>query len=200
MNKMFIVLVHEFRQKIRSKAFIILTFVAPLLMGGLIGIPVYISTLNQGNEKPILIIDETGKLGKYFISDSVGSGNKKKKRVEIVNSLGGTVLNDSLKRLLLGKAIEGYLVIPASAIGDTSASAILRVTNTNNFSLQEFLSSRYKDALFAERLKTSEIDPVLVNRASQGTEITTLKVSEEKETSDNGVGLAAGYITGMFLY
>jgi ABC-2 type transport system permease protein len=213
MNKMLIVLKHEFRQKIRSKAFIILTFIAPLIMAGMIAVPILITTINEGNEKQLVIIDETGKLGKYFTADTgkrpvlQNPGGAKSKNPSFgptlhINVIGASSAGtgDSLKALLLAKKIAGYLQIPANAITDTSLTATLRVTNANDFTVEEYLSSHYKNGLFAERLKTSGIDPELVQHARQGSEISTLKVTEEKETSDNGVGFIGGYITGMFLY
>jgi ABC-2 type transport system permease protein len=107
---------------------------------------------------------------------------------------------DSLKALLLQKSISGYLSIPPNAISDSSSVASLRMTNANDFSVEGFLSSHYKDAVFAERLKSGGIDPAFVQRAREGGEINTLKVTEEAEMSDNGIGFAAGYITGLFLY
>ena len=96
--------------------------------------------------------------------------------------------------VVLAKKISGYLIIPAGAISDTALTAILRVTNANDLTVEEFLSSHYKDALFSERLKLGGIDPEFVIRAKRGTEISTLKVDSEKETSDNGVGFIGGYL------
>jgi ABC-2 type transport system permease protein len=213
MNKMFIVLMHEFRQKVRSKVFIILTFIAPLLMAALIAVPVLISAINEGNDKQILVVDETGKLEKYFTADanhrpvlanpaeSQSSKSSFGPTVHIsVMGLSSANTVDSLKSLLLDKKIAGYLIIPQTAITDTGAKATLRMTNANDFTTQEFLSSRYKNGLFAERLEKSGIDPNYVNHARAGSEIETLKVSEGKETSDQGVGFIGGYLTGMFLY
>jgi ABC-2 type transport system permease protein len=213
MSKMFIVLKHEFRQKIRSKAFIILTFIAPLLMAALIAVPVFITAINQGNDKQFVIIDKTGKLGKYFTVDTgkhpllenpTGSKSSNASfgpafHITIIESAGPNTF-DSLKSLLLSKKISGYLLIPQNAITESKDAATLRMTNANDFTAQEFLSAHYKDGLFAERLKTSGIDPEIVKHARDGSEIETLKVTEEKETSDSGVGFIGGYVTGMFLY
>jgi len=212
---MLIVLRHEFRQKIRSKAFIILTFIAPLIMGATIAIPILISTINEGNDKQIILIDSTGKLGRYFTVDSnkrtilQNPGSVKSQNPSFGPSIHISIIDpvmvsantlDSLKSQLLQKKIAGYLLIPPGAISDSNITATLRVTNANDFTVEEFLSSHYKDGLFAERLKTSGIDPEFVQRARKGSEISTLKVSEGKETKDNGVGFVGGYITGMFLY
>ena len=212
---MLIVLKHEFRQKIRSKAFIIFTFIAPLLMGAAIAVPILITVMNEGNDKQLTIIDSTGRLGKYFAIDTAkrsllqdprsgsapSSSLAPKMHITVIDpSLTSANTVDSLKALLLQKKISGYLLIPPGAINDSGVTAILRMTNANDFTAQEYLSSHYKDGLFTERLRTSGIDPDFVKKAHNGTEIETLKVTEEKETNDNGVGFIGGYITGMFLY
>jgi ABC-2 type transport system permease protein len=213
MNKMFIVLKHEFRQKIRSKVFIILTFIAPLILGAFVAVPLLITAMNQGNDKQITIIDATARLGKYFAADTgkqmlllnrMPSNSSKASfgpsiHLNIITSATANT-SDSLKRLLLEKKIAGYLEIPANAIADSNVTATLRLTNANDFTVEEYLSSHYEDGLFAERLKSSGIDPEFVRHAREGAEINTLKVTEEKETSDNGIGFIAGYITGLFLY
>ena len=215
MNKMLIVLKHEFRQKIRSKAFIIITCIAPLIMAAMVGIPVLVSTMNQGIEKQLVIIDETGKLGSYFTSDSgkrsilqspPGANSQTVSHgpilhVSIVDSSTfSSNTSDSLRSLLLQKKITGYLHIPFNAINDSTKIATLRVTNANDFTVESFLLDHYKNAVFTERLKQSGIDPAFVIHAKEGALISTLKVSDEKETTDNGIGFIGGYITGMFLY
>lgn len=212
---MLIVLKHEFRQKIKSKAFIIFTFIAPLLMGAAIAVPILITVMNEGNDKQLAIVDSTGRLGKYFAIDTAKRSLLQDPRgasssaASLAPKIHITVMDpsmttantvDSLKSLLLQKKISGYLLIPSGAVNDSGVTAILRMTNANDFTAQEYLSSHYKDGLFAERLKTSGIDPDFVKKAHNGTDIQTLKVTEEKETNDNGVGFIGGYITGMFLY
>ena len=158
MNKMFIVLKHEFRQKIRSKAFIILTFIAPLLMAALIAVPVFISVMNEGIDKQIVIVDRTGKLGKYFAADTgkrtilQSPAGAKSANQSFGPSLHLTIITsvtpssaDSLKALLLKKKISGYLEIPGNAITDSTIIATLRVTNANDFTVEEFLSTHYTD-------------------------------------------------------
>ena len=209
---MFVVLRHEFRQKMKSKTFVIMTFIAPLLLGVVIAVPVLVTTMNEGSTKQLIVVDSTGKLGKYFTQpESKASrgfkGDESKQPSIMARSLKVEVLSfvtprqlDSLKKQLLDKNIFGYLIIPASAISDSSSNAILRVTNANDFSSQEFITSRFKDGLFSERLKSSGVDPQFVQKAHSGAEVETLKVSEEKETEDSGIGFGAGYITGMILY
>ena len=205
MSKVSIIIRHEFRQKVRSKAFIIMTVLAPVLMGVAFGIPILIAVLGGGNLKRVIVVDKTGVLGNYFIKKDNLSATKHKKDstglqlyVMAQSSISANT-NDSLKKLLSSKEIEGYFVVPPQALTDTNASATLRLSNTNDFSVEQYISSRYEEGLFTERMRSGGIDPELVRRAQSAHKIETLKVAEGKESSDNGIGFTAGYITGFFI-
>ena len=205
MNKVSIIIRHEFRQKIRSKAFIVMTVLAPILMAVAFGIPILIAVLGGDNLKRVIVVDKTNVLGSYFMKKNTDKPNKKKDssglQLEVLaaSTISGNTI-DSLKKLLSKKDIEGYFVIPQAALSDTNVSATLRLSNTNDFSVEQYISSRYEEGLFSERMRSSGIDADLVRRAQSAHKIETLKVSEGKESSDNGIGFAAGYITGFFIY
>ncbi len=205
MNKVSIIIRHEFRQKIRSKAFIVMTVLAPVLMAVAFGIPILIAVLGGDNLKRVIVVDKTNVLGSYFTKKSADKPNKKKDstglqlQVLAASAISGNTI-DSLKKLLSAKDIEGYFVIPQAAISDTNVSATLRLSNTNDFSVEQYISSRYEEGLFSERMRSSGIDADLVRRAQSTHKIETLKVSEGKESNDNGIGFSAGYITGFFIY
>jgi ABC-2 type transport system permease protein len=59
-NKILTVLKHEFLLKVRSKGYIILTLLAPLLLASTAIIPIFISKMNSDEKKHIHIIDESG--------------------------------------------------------------------------------------------------------------------------------------------
>lgn len=201
MSKVAIIIRHEFRQKVRSKAFIIMTLLAPVLLAAITAIPVLIASFGGGS-KHLVVVDQTGKLGSYFIQDSSEHKNDSSRvSMKIISTTQATSgLIDSLKWQLNAKEIQGYLVIPPTAISDTAAVATLRLSNTNDFSTENRLSQSYREGLFAERMRSSGIDPNFIKRSEESYKVETLKVSEGKEASDNGVGFAAGYITGFFLY
>ena len=58
MNKVSIIIRHEFRQKIRSKAFIVMTVLAPVLMTVAFGIPILIAVLGGDNLKRLRALRE----------------------------------------------------------------------------------------------------------------------------------------------
>ena len=63
MNKIKIVIKREYLTRVRKKSFLILTFLMPVLFVGMITGTVLLATLNDGEEKKIVVVDETGE---YF--------------------------------------------------------------------------------------------------------------------------------------
>ena len=60
MNTLSLVVQREYLTRVRKKSFIIMTLLMPLLMASLSFVPLWLSTLNDGGEKNIVVIDETG--------------------------------------------------------------------------------------------------------------------------------------------
>jgi ABC-2 type transport system permease protein len=205
MNKIGIIIRHEFRQKIRSKAFIIMTLLAPALLAVSTLLPVLLFKINEGNSKHIAIVDETAKLTEYFRSSKLKPTKETptpEKLIIDTKSIQSPSqqLIDSLKHLLEAKQLDGYFIIPSAAINDTNAVASLKLSNTNDLTIEEYLSSRYEEGLFTERMRASGIDPNIVRTAQKSHKIETVKVAEGSEAKDNGIGFVAGYICGFFIY
>ena len=59
MNTLSLVIQREYLTRDRKKSFIILTLLMPLLMVALSFVPLWLSTLNDGGEKNIVVIDNT---------------------------------------------------------------------------------------------------------------------------------------------
>ena len=60
MNTLSLVIQREYVTRVRKKSFIILTLLMPLLMVALTFLPLWLSTLNDGEVKRIAVIDQTG--------------------------------------------------------------------------------------------------------------------------------------------
>jgi len=60
MNTLNLVIQREYITRVRKKSFIILTLLMPLLMVALTFLPLWLSTLNDGEVKRIAVIDQTG--------------------------------------------------------------------------------------------------------------------------------------------
>jgi len=61
MNKTAIIIEREFFVRIRKKSFIILTVLMPLLIAGLIFVPIFLANINSSEKLKIAVVDQTGK-------------------------------------------------------------------------------------------------------------------------------------------
>ena len=60
MNKIKIIIAREFNERVRKKSFIITTILMPLLMLGLMAAPTLMMLFAKGDQKTLLVIDESG--------------------------------------------------------------------------------------------------------------------------------------------
>ncbi|WP_130735613.1 ABC transporter permease [Flavobacterium sp. J27] len=66
MNKLFLIIKREFIAKVRNKSFIVMTFLSPLLFGGIASLVAYLSTMNKDKATEIAIHDESGFIKSNF--------------------------------------------------------------------------------------------------------------------------------------
>ena len=66
MNHLSLIIKREYLNKVRNKSFIIMTFVSPLIMVGLIALVAYLSQVNNDKQRTITVLDETGLLSEVF--------------------------------------------------------------------------------------------------------------------------------------
>ena len=66
MSKIGIVIQREYSTRVRKKSFIILTLLMPVLFVGLIGGTMFLSTINSGDVRNIVVVDTTGEYFSVF--------------------------------------------------------------------------------------------------------------------------------------
>ena len=67
MNKTALIIKQEYLRRVRKKSFIIMTFLTPLLMAGLVFVPLWLATMKGDGMRRVAIIDATGKYAPLFI-------------------------------------------------------------------------------------------------------------------------------------
>jgi ABC-2 type transport system permease protein len=70
MNHLSLIIQREYLNKVRNKSFIIMTFLSPLIMVGLITLVAYLSQLNNDKVRTISVLDESGLFAEQFESTS----------------------------------------------------------------------------------------------------------------------------------
>ncbi|HBS87297.1 MAG: hypothetical protein A2W91_03685 [Bacteroidetes bacterium GWF2_38_335] len=127
MNKIFLIIKREYLTRVRKKSFLIMTFIGPILMAGLLIIPMWLEKISKEEPKTIAVIDET----KFFNSSVLNPNvNIKTDTISIVFKgsmdvlpYGNNFSEDSVKNIMsyLRKFIneftgDGQFIIPEKAI------------------------------------------------------------------------------------
>jgi len=66
MNKTGLIIKQEYLRRVRKKSFIFMTFLMPLLMVGLVSVPLWLATMKGNDIRHIAVIDKTGKYAPLF--------------------------------------------------------------------------------------------------------------------------------------
>ncbi|HZK75894.1 MAG TPA: ABC transporter permease [Candidatus Kapabacteria bacterium] len=206
MNKTFIVLKHEFLLKVRSRAFIIMTFIGPLLMGAVIILPAYFSAMNSGATRQIALVDSTGQLANSMLNAAKDTATdflskEASTKITLTNALPGPGTIDSLSKLVESKALNGYMVVPANAISDSVSTAQIKLHNPSDFAAVSFLKDAYTNAVRDAKLRGRGIDPSMVSNVESGVHVETVKLQAGTEHNDNGEGgMIMAFVTVFILY
>lgn len=191
MSKIGLVIGREYFTRVKKKSFILMTFLGPLLMGGMIALAIYLS-IDEPENQIVLVVDEAG------INSNT---NHLKSTEEIKYVMAGTNL-DSAKAQLLNDNFTALLYIPRNIV-EASAAKLhykkypsLMIQKKITFDLEEVIDN-YKLVLF-------EIDPNLYRRIKTKVGLTT--IDAEKNTEDKGkiaqsvVGFAFGILVYFFIF
>ena len=118
MNKILIVIEREFFTRIRKKSFIVLTILMPLLIIGVMTVPVLLSSLDNGKCLTVALIDYTGKYlpilrdsGNIHIVPVGKMTDEVKEKDGIYTAV--IVIDKDLNQDSLGATIYSYKEIPA---------------------------------------------------------------------------------------
>ncbi len=202
MNKLKLIIQREFIAKIRNKSFLIMTFLSPLLVVGMIALVVYLKKKNDETIKRIIYIDNSKIFDEYDFIDTetfkyedftkLGIKNAKEE-VKIGGSYGFIFIpkKDSLE--VLAKSIEFY----------SKNSPSLDIIETIESNIEKKLHRLKLKSLDIdiEKLNASKIDTnmKLYNFSGDDSSATPEKSSKLSSGLKMGFGLLAGYFLMMFV-
>lgn len=187
-SKIWTIIQHEYLLKVKSKGFIIGTFLAPIGIVALIAFSASMMIMfKDTTERKLAIIDDTNVIGtmlaeadttKYYLSDET---------------------SNTLKDKIIKQEIDGFVHIPNDIIEKGEVEVFSEGGGGIGFvsSLENNLSKIVR----RERMKVMNADEEMIKLVESGVEVTTQKVTEEGTQHDNTQGMAyIGYILGFIIY
>lgn len=196
MGNIFLIATREFFSQVKNKAFIIMTFLSPLLIVGAGGVVFWLSLTNNSEVKNIAVIDESAQFVTSFKSDENMIFN-------IYTPAEAKAIKDTLPG---SEYLTALLEIPANTDGDFKTIEKQTTLSTNgNLGLtdREKITKMMTSKIEEYRLANSGIDQASLDATNAKVKLNIFNVKEGKE--DKGLELkvalsgALTYIIFMFI-
>jgi ABC-2 type transport system permease protein len=189
MGKIGLIIHREIMAKLRSKTFIVMTFLAPVLVAGFIGVVIWMSMSDKA-EQNILVIDET-----QFFRDKLA---------------GNDYITFSFTSASLDKSLDGFyasdktclLYIPNNLVEGAGGAVKIFYKKAPGFAIQTDIRNQVEKILFEHKLRANNIDPQIIHNAKQSVRLVTEKVNEKGEHAEQITGFISifGFLSGAIMF
>jgi ABC-2 type transport system permease protein len=187
MNKTWLIIQREYSTRVKNKRFIIVTFLMPLLIVGLIAGSAYLS-ISGTEHREIAVVDPNG-----FIKSSLKNTNQISfsfpKDVDTVN--------------YIKKGFTDILILPKFE-DKKKSDYILRSKKSMGLSLQQTITTKINSAIEDQMLQEAGIQQSVLDSIHSASQFAELKAYEDKggssKESNAGLAMGIGYASGFLIY
>ena len=189
MNKIGVIISHEYRTRVRAKWFIVSTLLAPLGLALLIAVPVIAAILaGDGTEGKIALVDRTGLIAPTVVSSDTA-------RFE----LAGSRTEQNLAAAVQDESIQAYVVIPDNVLDSGTVTMYSR--GGSGIAFSSSIESALEPVITRARLTQRGTDTSVISLVEQGVRVIGLKQTDEGVKADASEASAMiGYISGFVIY
>lgn len=189
MNKLFLIIQREYFSRVKKKSFLLMTILGPLLMAGLMIVPVWLA-MRDKTEHQILVLDHSG----LFI-------DKLPNTKQIKFTYGAESIQTAKTKLKDGP-FDLIMEIKGDALNDTKTTPVLYYKKQPGISTEQYISNTMENILFDYRLQGDSIDLTKIDKARRPVEILTLKVTEDgkDEKTNTEINMAIGFGCAIAIY
>lgn len=185
-SKTSIIIGREYMERVSKKSFLITTFLMPVLMLGLMLVPVLIAMFSESENRQLMVIDNSGKIAQ---------------KLQNTPSLTFAVTDlplDSARNLA---GIDGVLVIPAEAL--TGEATMQIYTNgPSSMEVESAITSQVDDIVESYKLSTYEIENLDKIIESINSDVKLQSIRNDKDSTESSTTLSylLGIVLTMMLY
>jgi ABC-2 type transport system permease protein len=189
MNKLFLIIQREYFSRVKKKSFLIMTILGPLLMAGLMIVPVWLA-MRDKTDHQILVLDHSG----LFID--------KLPNTKQIKFTYGAESIQSAKAKLKDGPFDLIMEIKGDALNDNKTTPVLYYKKQPGISTEQYISNTMENILFDYRLQGDSIDLTKIDKARRPVEILTLKVTEDgkDEKTNTEINMAIGFGCAIAIY
>ncbi|HEY8180910.1 MAG TPA: ABC transporter permease [Thermoanaerobaculia bacterium] len=205
MRKLFAVLKREYLQAVRKKMFIFMTLFFPVLMTGVMALPMMLMA-NSLTGKQVAVIDGTGQLRDAFVKTPKTPAKKPQNELPVdlaveyidANAQDPTAVAKSYLGRLTSREndkLDAVLVIPGDAFDGEKARMNLYSRAATDFITQQALGSAANRAIYRHRLIARGIDPDSLDKLTRNVPVDAVQLSRSGEQKKGGeLNFVMGFI------
>lgn len=189
MNKLFLIIQREYFSRVKKKSFLLMTILGPLLMAGLMIVPVWLA-MRDKTEHQILVLDHSG----LFM-------DKLPNTKQIKFTYGAESIETAKPKLKDGP-FDLIMEIKGDALNDSKTTPVLYYKKQPGINVEQYITNTMENILFDYRLQGDSIDLTKIDKARRPVEIITLKVTEEgkDEKTNTEINMAIGFGCAIAIY
>jgi ABC-2 type transport system permease protein len=182
--KLWAIVKREYIERVRSKAFVIGTVLAPALMSAVAVVPVMLAR-QSGGWLRVAVLDHSGQLGPAVESALRAARFDNKLRFDVRAGAGPSQDREAaLRTAVLGDELDGYLEIPEDVLGKSTARYYGR--NVSNVANLRTMARAVSEAVVAARLAGQGLNPVEIKDLTRELDLRTIQLSDSGEREDRG--------------
>jgi len=187
MNKILLIIQREYLTRVKKKSFIIMTFIGPILMVGLVFAQFWIKMIPEEKQK-ILVVDES----QLFVNKLENSANQ-----SFTYSKNNLTFE---KKAFYSTDNNVILYIPANIIDSQKIQIFYK--KQPGLDMQDYINAIVEKKLEEMKLIASGVNVNQLASIKTKLNLTTTKIekSGNLETKDNEVSMALGFIAGILIY
>lgn len=192
----------ELREKLMSKAFVLMTILLPVLMVSVIGVQTLLMSIeSDGSMVEIITYSDsiTAKLNTTLLNESFVKDGTIIPTVRTVNESEFAEYISSHEDDLINEKINGIIVIPETALKDKKINYYSKTPK--NFRLLEKVDNPINQVLVEQYFSSKNIPMEELEYARKWVDITSFKISEGEDIKEEGYGgLILSYLFSFLLY
>ena len=192
----------ELREKLMSKAFVLMTILLPVLMVGIIGVQTFLMSFeSEGNKIEIVSFSDsiTAKLGEFIMKESFVKDGSIIPTVKTVPEDEHAEYLSNHEADLISEKLHGIIIIPEKALEDKRINYYSK--NPKNFRLLEKLDDPINQVLIEQYFASKNIPVEELEYARKWVDISSFKISEGEDVKEEGYGgLILSYLFSFLLY
>lgn len=190
----------EYLERVRTKAFVIATFIGPILMGGLMLGPALVAARQRDKPQRLAIVIASAPL-RAAVEQALSQRRERgEPRFVVSQSSQGPIESQRarLRQEVLAGQLDGYLSLPADVLAAGSGEYYAK--SVSNLGEMRVLERTVEEALVAQRLSAEGVDPGRVKSVMRRLDLKTIRVTERGEREDRGVTFVFAMVMMMMLY